>query len=221
MRSSELGENNTGTARHAGCINVGEAQPMNFCIDDLPPGLKPLCPKFPAPTGKTTTRDLNVSELKAQLEAKGGNPDGKQQASVQRSIEAGLPVKLTFPVMTPGCVGQPKGAAHITFECGLFHASLKLPNGKKVSFAGSKVQEAEAAELIMDEEAVVATAADGCKKRKPKVKRDKETSAREILKRCDDFANETPQLEFVAQKFLWCIHPSHTQVPSQDCWKRN
>jgi hypothetical protein len=40
------------------------------------------------------------------------------------------------------------------------------------------------------------------KKRKTKVKRDKETSVREILKRCEDFANETPQLEFIAQKYL-------------------
>ena len=37
------------------------------------------------------------------------------------------------------------------------------------------------------------------KKRKTKVKR---TSVREILKRCEDFANETPQLEFIAQKYL-------------------
>jgi hypothetical protein len=65
MRSSELGEHNAGTARHGRCINLGEMQHMNFRVDDLPPALKPLCPKFPAPTGKTTTRDLNASELKA------------------------------------------------------------------------------------------------------------------------------------------------------------
>jgi hypothetical protein len=40
------------------------------------------------------------------------------------------------------------------------------------------------------------------KKKKPKVKRDKETSIREILKRCEDFQNETPQLEFIAQTYL-------------------
>ncbi len=34
------------------------------------------------------------------------------------------------------------------------------------------------------------------------MKRDKETSVREILKRCEDFQNETPQLEFIAQKYL-------------------
>jgi hypothetical protein len=203
MRSSELGENNTGTVRHARCINLGEIQHMNFRIHDLPPVLKPLCPKFSTPTGKTITRELNVAELKAGLEAEKLNSDGKRQALLQRSIEAGLPVKLTFPVMTPGYVGQPKGAAHIAFERGFFDASLKLPNGKKVSFAGSKVQEAaEAAELNAEEEAVVSTIVDHRKKKKPKVKRDKETSVREILKRCEDFANEVPQLEFIAHKYL-------------------
>jgi hypothetical protein len=38
--------------------------------------------------------------------------------------------------------------------------------------------------------------------KKPKVKHDKEKSVREILKRCEDFANETPQLEFIAQTYL-------------------
>ncbi len=42
MRSSELGECNAGTARHARCINLGETQHMNFRDDDLPPALKPL-----------------------------------------------------------------------------------------------------------------------------------------------------------------------------------
>jgi hypothetical protein len=34
------------------------------------------------------------------------------------------------------------------------------------------------------------------------VKRDKETSVREFLKRCEDFQNETLLLEFIAQKYL-------------------
>jgi hypothetical protein len=46
MRASELGVNNTGTVQHGQCINLGEIQHMNFQIDDLPPVLKPLCPKF-------------------------------------------------------------------------------------------------------------------------------------------------------------------------------
>jgi hypothetical protein len=204
MRGSELTVNNTGTVRHGRCINLGEIQQMNFGIDDLPPVLKPLCPKLSTPTGKTVSRDLNVSEVKACLEVEKLNSDGKQQVLVDRCIEAGLPVKLTYPVMTPGYVGQPKGAAHIAFEPGFFDASLKLPNGKKVSFAGSKVQEAEAAELnVAQQEAVASTIiVDHRKKKKPKVKRDKETSVREILKRCEDFANETPQLEFIAHTYL-------------------
>jgi predicted HicB family RNase H-like nuclease len=106
--------------------------------------------------------------------------------------------------MTPDYVGQPKGATHIEFERGFFNASLKLPNGKKVSFAGSKVQEAEAAELNVAQQEVVASTiiVDHRKNKKPKVEREKETSIREILKRCEDFANETPQLEFVAHKYL-------------------
>jgi hypothetical protein len=40
--------------------------------------------------------------------------------------------------MMPGFVGKPKGAAHIAFERILLDASLKLPNGKKVSFACAK-----------------------------------------------------------------------------------
>jgi hypothetical protein len=179
-------------------------QQMNFGIDDLPPVLKPLCPKLSTPTGKTITRDLNVAEMKACLETEKLNSDGKRQVLVDICIEAGLPVKLTYPVMTPGYVGQPKGAAHIAFERGFFDASLKLPNGKKVSFAGSKVQEAEKAELnVAQQEAVASTIiVDHCKKKKPKVKRNKETSVREILKRCENFANETPHLEFIAHKYL-------------------
>jgi hypothetical protein len=82
--------------------------------------LKPLCPKFSTPTGKTITRELNVAELKAHLEEEKLNSDGKQQVLFERCIEAGLPVKLTLPVMTPGYVGEPKGAAHIAFERGFF-----------------------------------------------------------------------------------------------------
>jgi hypothetical protein len=158
MRSSELGESNTGTVRHSRCVNLGDIQHMNFRIDDLPPVLKPLCAKFQTPTGKTITRDLNVAELKACLEAEKLNSDGKRLVLLQRCREAGLPVKLTYSVMTPGYVGQPKGAAHIAFERGFFDASLKLPNGKKVSFAGSKLQEEAgevAAELNADEVAIV------------------------------------------------------------------
>jgi hypothetical protein len=200
MRSSELGIKNTGTVRHERCIKLGEVQHMSFRIDDLPPVLKPLCPKIPTATGKTITRALNVAEMKLCLEAEKLNSDGKRQVLLDRCIEAGLPVQLTSIVMTPGYVGEPKGAAHIAFERGFFDASLKLPNGKKVSFAGSKLQAVEAAESDEAEEA--AAIIDHRKKKKPKVKRDKETSVREILKRCDDFANETPQLEYIAQKHL-------------------
>jgi hypothetical protein len=56
----------------------------------------------------------------------------------------------------------------------------------------NEAQEAVASTIIVDHR----------KKMKPKVKRDKETSVREILKRCEDFANETPQLEFIAHKYL-------------------
>jgi hypothetical protein len=203
MRDSELGANNTGTVRHGRCINLGEIQHMNFRLDDLPPVLKPLCPKFPSPTGKTITRELSVPEMKARLDAEKLNSDGKRQVLFERCREAGLPVNLTFPVMTPGYVGEPKGAAHIAFERGFFDESLKLPNGRKVSFAGSKLQETEAAELNTASEAVASTPIiDHRKKKKPKVKRDKETSVREILKRCEDFQNETPQLEFIAQTYL-------------------
>jgi hypothetical protein len=144
---------------------------MNFQIDNLPPVLKPLCPKFSTPTGKTISRELNVAELKAHLEAEELNSDGKRQVLFERCIEAGIPVKLTLPVMTPGYVGDPKGAAHIAFERGFFDAPLKLPNGEKIPFAGAKLQEAEAVELI-----VASPIIDHRKKKKPKVKCDKETS---------------------------------------------
>jgi hypothetical protein len=168
---------------------------MNFQIDDLPPVLKPLCPKFSTPAGKTITREFNVAELKAHVEAEKLNSDGKRQLLFERCIQTELPVKLTLPVMKPGYVGEPKGAAHIAFERGFFDATLKLPNGKKV--AGAKLQEAEATKLN-----VASPIVDHCRKKKLKMKRDKETSVREILKRCEDFANETPQLEFIAQKYL-------------------
>ena len=48
---------------------------MNFRIDDLPPVLRRLCPKFSTPTGKTITRELNVAELKVGLEAEKLNVD--------------------------------------------------------------------------------------------------------------------------------------------------
>jgi hypothetical protein len=162
--------------------------------------LKPLCPKIPTATGKTITRALNVAEMKVCLEAEKLNLDGKRQVLLDRCIEAGLPVQLTSIVMTPGYVCEPKGAVHITFKHRFFDASLKLPNGKKVSFAGSKLQAAEAAESDEAEEA--AAIIDHHKNKKPKVKRDKETIVREILKRCDNFANETPQLEYIAHKHL-------------------
>jgi hypothetical protein len=76
MRGSELTVNNTGTARHGRCINLGEIQQMNFGIDDLSPVLKPLCPKLSTPTGKTITRDLNLAKMKACLETEKLNSDG-------------------------------------------------------------------------------------------------------------------------------------------------
>jgi hypothetical protein len=168
MRASQLGVNNTGTVQHGRCINLGEIQHMNFQIDNLPPVLKPLCPKLSTPTGKTITRELNVADLKAHLETEKLNLDWKRQVLFERCIKAGLPVKLTLPVMTPGYVGEPKGAAHIAFERGFLDAMLKLPNGKKVSFAGVTLQEAEAVELI-----VASPTIDLRKKKKPKVKREK------------------------------------------------
>jgi hypothetical protein len=123
MRDSELGANNTGTVRHGRCINLGEIQHMNFQLDDLPPVLKPLCPKFPSPTGKTITRELSVPEMKARLDAEKLNLDGKRQVLFERCVEAGLPVNLTFPVLTPGYDGEPKEAAHIAFERGFFDES--------------------------------------------------------------------------------------------------
>jgi hypothetical protein len=180
-------------------------------MDDLPPVLKPLCPKIVTATGKTITRALNAAEMKVCLETEKLNSNGKQQVLLERCIEAGLPVQLTSKVMMPGYGGEPKGAAHIAFERGFFDSSLKLPNGKKVSFAGSKLQAAEAAKFDKAVEAA-ATIIDHPKKEKPKVKRDKETSVREILKRCEGFANETPQLE---------LNPPNPQVSSRDCWKRH
>jgi hypothetical protein len=50
------------------------------------------------------------------------------------------------------------------------------------------------------QEAVASTIIDHRKTKKLKIKHDKETSVQEILKRCEDFANETPQHEFIAQK---------------------
>ena len=112
---------------------------MNFQINNLPPMLKSLSPKLSTLTVKTITRELNVSEMKARLEAEKLNLDGKRHVLLERCIGARLPVKLTFPVMTPGYVGKPKGAAHITFERRFFDASLKLPNRKKGSFARAKL----------------------------------------------------------------------------------
>jgi predicted HicB family RNase H-like nuclease len=98
--------------------------------------------------------------------------------------------------MKPGYVGEPKGAAHIAFERGFFDAFLKLLNGKKVSFSGAKLQEAEAGKLN-----VASTIIDHCKKKKLQVKRNKERSFQEILK-CCKFANEKPQLEFISKRYL-------------------
>ena len=141
--------------------------------------------------------------MKARLYAEKLDSDGKRQVLLERGVEAGLPVKLTFPVMMPGYVGEPKGAAHIALERGFFDELLKLPNGRKVSFAGSKLQQAEAAKLDEAQEAVASTTIiDHRKAKKLKVKPDKETSVREILKRCKAFAIERPQLKFMAQKYL-------------------
>jgi hypothetical protein len=41
-----------------------------------------------------------------------------------------------------------------------------------------------------------------CRSKTTRGRGSQETSIREILKRCEDFANETPQLEFIAQKYL-------------------
>jgi hypothetical protein len=106
---------------------------MNFQIDDLPSVLKPLCPKFSTPTGKSIARELNMPGMKAHLEAGKLNSDWKRQVLLERFIQDGLPVKLTFPVMIPGYVGEPKGAAHIIFEHAFSNALLKLSNEKKVS----------------------------------------------------------------------------------------
>jgi hypothetical protein len=138
MRGLELGANNTGTVRNGRCINLGEIQHMSFQIDDLPPVLKPLCPKIPSPTGKTITRELSVPEMKACLDTEKLNSDGKRQVLFERCVEAGLPVKLTFPVMTPGYVGEPKGVAHIAFECGFFTHPLSFQMERRFHFPDQK-----------------------------------------------------------------------------------
>jgi hypothetical protein len=84
MRGSELGANNTGTVRHGRCINLGEIQHMNFQVSDLPPVLKPFCPKFPSRTGKTITRELSMPKMKPCLYAKKLNLDGKRQHCTMR-----------------------------------------------------------------------------------------------------------------------------------------
>jgi hypothetical protein len=210
MRGSKLGVNNIGSVQHGQCINLGEIQHMNFRTDNLPPVLKPFCPKFSTPTGKTITRELNVPEMKARLEAEKLNSDGKRQVLFERCIEVGLPVKLTLPVMTPGYVVEPKGAALIAFERVFFNSSVTLLNGKKVSFAGPKLQEVEAAELN-----VASAIIDHHKKREPKVKQDKERSLQEILKHCEDFATKHHSLNLLLKNIYWPSSASHPSVISK------
>jgi hypothetical protein len=194
MRDSILTADCIGSSEHDRCILVGKTQHMVFRDTDLPPVLDPKCPKLQSPTGAMKTRDMTVVELRQRLEAEGFNSDGKRVELESRCVLANLPTKLSEPVMTSGYVGTPKGAAHIAFERGFFDSSMKLRNGKKVSMIGAK--------LVEDTAAAAAPAqviTDHRKKRKEKVKRDATTSVLSMLKKCEDFASERPQIVHVVE----------------------
>jgi hypothetical protein len=200
MRDSVLTADCIGSSEHDRCIIVGKTQHMVFRDQDLPPVLDPTCPKTQLPTGVMKTRAMTVVELRQRLEAEAINSDGKRAELESRCLLANLPTKLSEPVMTAGYVGTPKGAAHIAFERGFFDSSLKLPNGKKVSMIGARlVEEADTGAGAAAPPPVVAPRTDHRKKRKEKVKRDTTTSVLSMLKKCEDFASERPQIVYVVE----------------------
>ena len=76
-------------------------------------------------------------------------------------------------------VGKAKGAAHIGFERGFWDSNLRLPDGRLVSMQGAKI------------------GMDGTKEI-----RDPSTSARQILRNCDDIQKEKPQLKYIVEDRL-------------------
>jgi hypothetical protein len=197
MRSSIMTEKTTGSVGHDRFLKLGETQSMVFVEDDSPPILKPDCPKYPTASGVTSTRELNVAELRKGLEAMGLNTAGKQPQLKERSANANLPTTAAVIHMTDSYVGKQKGAAQIGFERGEYDADLLLPNGKKVSMEGTAIADAQPDNQPVEEGIV-----DHRKKKKKKVRRDLSTSVRHILSLHEDFANEKPRLAKILEDTL-------------------
>jgi hypothetical protein len=187
MRDSKLTANDVGTVHHARFKGTDVTQSMDFKEDDLPPVLDPDCPKCAMPAGETNTPEATVSELKKILEEKGLSADGKKPALIARCVGACSPLKVADILMRKGCVGQPKGAAHIGFERGFCDLDLLRPNGQKVSFQGKKLEGEQAEEPA-------ANIVDHRTKKKRKIKRDLSTSVQHVLQMCHDFRRKSQGL---------------------------
>jgi hypothetical protein len=124
---------------------------------------------------------MTVPELRKQLEENGLSSDGKKDDLLKRCELGNLPVRHRVAIKEEGYVGKAKGAAHIGFECGFWDENLRLPDGRLVSMQGSKLRTEGTKEI-----------------------RDPSTSAREILRTCEDIRTEKPQLKYIVEDLLGC-----------------
>ena len=174
MRDSLLTAKDIGSIVHARSLKAGDTQSMVFKDEDLPPVFDESAPKYDAAdtTQSSKTRKLTKPELKALLEAKGFNGEGKVDQLRTRANEAGIPLTEITQKIVYGYVGKAKGAAQIACERGFVDLDGKLSNGAKFTMNGT---------LSKDLLTGVVT-------------RNKETSVIRMLEKCDDFKNEKKQL---------------------------
>jgi hypothetical protein len=184
MRDSVLNKDCIGEVRHERAADVDKTYSHVFLDNDLPPILDPQAPKY---DGDVVLRykenvPMTVPELRKQLEENGLSSDGKKDDLLKRCDLGNLPSRHRVAIKKEGYVGKAKGAAHIGFERGFWDENLRLPDGRLVSMQGSKATVEGTKEI-----------------------RNPSTSAREILRSCQDIRSEKPHLKYIVEDLLGCV----------------
>ena len=176
MRNTTLSVNDIGTIMHEGVLKAGDTQEMIFSETSLPPIFAPGVPKHDIEReDENVTRRLTKVELKAALELKGFNSDGKVNELKARATEAGIALTETLRKIEEGYVGKPKGAQQILYERGFIDHEGKMSDGRKLTMNGTSSKDATTGVVTVD----------------------KSTSVSQVLGQCDDFKNEKTQLMYI------------------------
>jgi hypothetical protein len=200
MRNSILTDNDVGLFDHNRRVKVSETQSMVFEFGDNPPIDSPNAPAFDTVIGEKN-KEYDVNELRKMLQKEELESTDKRDPLEQRCKNANLPLRQMVPDVMEGYIGKAKGAKQIAFKRGFLDESCKI-DGVEVSWDGDLVKDGDGKQVL---------------DKRGKKMRNGSRSVRQMLKKCDNFANEKFLLQHILEDKLTdictkreiavCTHP--------------